>query len=240
MDTLVKATPIILLLAVSLPLQSLQAEPSTDAGNDSASTSISAAPVSAAAATQTPTPVGTRYVSDDLYTYLHGGPGKQYRILGSVKAGSKVQFIQQDPSGKYAQIIDGKGRTVWIASESLQSGPSFRSQVTELQEQKQHLQHQLANIDSEQARELTLKREQVDQLTDQVQQQQQQLDEQGKELQTLRQQNGQLQQALGTKEQDQQYRWWREGGYIAGAGLLLGLLLPFLPRPRRRKERWMN
>ncbi len=70
--------------------------------------------------------------------------------------------------------------------------------------------------------------------------QQQQLDEQGEQLQTLRQQNGQLQQALGTKEQDQQYRWWREGGYIAGAGLLLGLLLPFLPRPRRRKERWMN
>ena len=79
MDTLVKATPIILLLAVSLPLQSLQAEPSTDAGQDSANASVSAA-----TATQSPTTVGTRYVSDDLYTYLHGGPGKQYRILGSV------------------------------------------------------------------------------------------------------------------------------------------------------------
>ena len=46
--------------------------------------------------------------------------------------------------------------------------------------------------------------------------------------------------AAASKEQDEQYRWWREGGTIAGVGLLLGLLLPYLPRPRRRKDRWMN
>jgi len=28
---------------------------------------------------------------------------------------------------------------------------------------------------------------------------------------------------------------------IAGAGLLVGLIVPYLPRPRRsRRERWMN
>ena len=96
------------------------------------------------------------------------------------------------------------------------------------------------NIDSDQARELKEKRERLTLLEQQVSQQEQQLAEQGKELQALRLQKQKLQQDLGTKEQDQQYRWWREGGYIAGAGLLLGLLLPFLPRPRRRKERWMN
>ncbi len=222
----VKATPIALLLAISVPFSGVQAEPATAAAS--------------AATTTESKPLSDRYVSDDIYTFLHGGPGKQYRILGSVKAGTKVQFIELDASGKYAQIIDSKGRTAWIASESLQSAPSFRNQVVELQAQKQQLQHQLDNIDSEQARELKLKREQVAQLSAQSQQQQQRLDEQSEELQSLRQENSKLQQSLGTKEQDEQYRWWREGGYIAGVGLLLGLLLPYLPRPRRRKDRWMN
>ena len=232
----VKATPIALLLAISVPFCGAHAESATALSADTQAT----APASAATATTESKRLSDRYVSDDIYTFLHGGPGKQYRILGSVKAGTKVQFIELDASGKYAQIIDSKGRTAWIASESLQSAPSFRNQVVELQAQKQQLQHQLDNIDSEQARELKLKREQVAQLSAQSQQQQQRLDEQSEELQSLRQENSKLQQSLGTKEQDEQYRWWREGGYIAGVGLLLGLLLPYLPRPRRRKDRWMN
>ncbi len=232
----VKATPIALLLAISVPFCGAHAESATALSADTQAT----APASAATATTDSKPLSDRYVSDDIYTCLHGGPGKQYRILGSVKAGTKVQFIELDASGKYAQIIDSKGPTAWIASESLQSAPSFRSQVVELQAQKQQLQHQLDNIDSEQARELKLKREQVAQLSAQSQQQQQRLDEQSEELQSLRQENSKLQQSLGTKEQDEQYRWWREGGTIAGVGLLLGLLLPYLPRPRRRKDRWMN
>ena len=232
----VKATPIALLLAISVPFCGAHAESATALSADTQAT----APASAATVTTESKRLSDRYVSDDIYTFLHGGPGKQYRILGSVKAGTKVQFIELDASGKYAQIIDSRGRTAWIASESLQSAPSFRSQVVELQAQKQQLQHQLDNIDSEQARELKLKREQVAQLSAQSQQQQQRLDEQSEELQSLRQENSKLQQSLGTKEQDEQYRWWREGGTIAGVGLLLGLLLPDLPRPRRRKDRWMN
>ena len=223
----VKATPIALLLAISVPFCGVQAEPATAAAS--------------AATTTESKPLGDRYVSDDIYTFLHGGPGKQYRILGSVKAGDKVQFLALDASGKYAQIIDGKGRTAWILGKELQTAPSYRAQVTTLQEQLRQLQLKMDNIDSDQARELKEKRERLTLLEQQVSQQEQQLAEQGKELQALRQQKQKLQQDLGTKEQDQQYRWWREGGYIAGVGLLLGLLLPYLPRPRRRsKDRWMN
>lgn len=235
-----KATPIALLLAISVPFCGAHAESATALSADTQVTAPASAATATATATTESKPLSDRYVSDDIYTFLHGGPGKQYRILGSVKAGTKVQFIELDASGKYAQIIDSKGRTAWIASESLQSAPSFRNQVVELQAQKQQLQHQLDNVDSEQARELKLKREQVAQLSAQSQQQQQRLDEQNEELQSLRQENSKLQQSLGTKEQDEQYRWWREGGTIAGVGLLLGLLLPYLPRPRRRKDRWMN
>ncbi len=28
-----------------------------------------------------------RYVSDDLFTYIHSGPGTKYKIIGSVNSG---------------------------------------------------------------------------------------------------------------------------------------------------------
>lgn len=31
----------------------------------------------------------TRYISDNLFTYMHTGPSNQYRIMGSIDAGSK-------------------------------------------------------------------------------------------------------------------------------------------------------
>ncbi len=35
-----------------------------------------------------------RYISDDLFTFMHSGPNNTYRIMGSVNAGSKVQLLQ--------------------------------------------------------------------------------------------------------------------------------------------------
>lgn len=35
-----------------------------------------------------------RYISDDLFTFMHSGPNNTYRIIGSVNAGSKVQLIK--------------------------------------------------------------------------------------------------------------------------------------------------
>ena len=32
----------------------------------------------------------TRYISDNLFTYMHSGPSNQYKIIGSVDAGDRV------------------------------------------------------------------------------------------------------------------------------------------------------
>ena len=34
-----------------------------------------------------------RYISDDLFTYLHAGPGRNFRILGTVVAGTRGTLI---------------------------------------------------------------------------------------------------------------------------------------------------
>ena len=35
-----------------------------------------------------------RYISDDLFTFMHSGPNNTYRIMGSVNAGEKVKLLQ--------------------------------------------------------------------------------------------------------------------------------------------------
>ena len=44
------------------------------------------------------------YISDDLFIYMHAGPGKNYRILGTVIAGSKIK-ITGAKDGGYSEII---------------------------------------------------------------------------------------------------------------------------------------
>ena len=187
-----------------------------------------------------PSSTALQYVSDNLYTFMHGGPGKQFRIIGSIKAGEPVQLLGHSADGQYSQIIDPKGRTAWIASESLQPGESFKVQAPKLQQKIDALQHTLDNLDSEQARQIKTQKAELEQLRQQTAQQSAQLAKQQTALDELQQQNKTLQSSLDTREQDAQYRWWREGATIAAAGLGIGLLLPWLPRPRRRKDRWMN
>ena len=40
----------------------------------------------------------TRYVSDNIFTFIHNGPGTQFRILGSVKAGEPLYSLESDKS----------------------------------------------------------------------------------------------------------------------------------------------
>ena len=183
----------------------------------------------------------TRYVSDEVYTFLRTGAGKQFRILGSIKAGEAVELLAMSPEGKYAQVRDGKERTGWILAEELQSQESFRLQSERLQQEVAQLKHQLDNVDSDQARELKSKSERLSQAEAQLEQQSSQLESQEKSLSQLKQENEELKASLGTQERDQLFHWLRQGGLIAGGGLLIGLLVPYLPRPRRRqKDRWLN
>ena len=213
-----------------------------------ASFSLQAAEPSAAVATETTTDTPTtasapqsRYVSDNIYTFLHRGPGKQYRIIGSINAGEAVTQLAQSEDGKYIQIRDSKQREGWIIASELQSNESFRTLNDKLQQQVTTLNDKLANIDSVQARELKEKSQRLASSEQQLKTALEQLASQKSELEQLRAENEKLNASLGTRKQEQLFTWMKQGGMIAGAGLLVGLIVPYLPRPRRsRRERWMN
>ena len=61
----------------------------------------------------------TRYVSDELNTWVRSGPGDHYRLVGTVNAGEEVTLLQTDANTNYAQVKDSSGRTAWIPLKQL-------------------------------------------------------------------------------------------------------------------------
>lgn len=49
------------------------------------------------------------YIADKLYTYIHSGPSNQFRIIGSINAGDKVQLIASNKENGFSQIEDARG-----------------------------------------------------------------------------------------------------------------------------------
>ncbi|MEE3214299.1 MAG: TIGR04211 family SH3 domain-containing protein, partial [Pseudomonadota bacterium] len=58
------------------------------------------------------------------------------------------------------------------------------------------------------------------------------------EAEQSRQQVRALQARLDTQEEDLLMRYFMYGGGVAGAGLIVGLIVPHLPRRRRKRDRW--
>ena len=58
----------------------------------------------------------TAYIVDNLYTFMHSGPSKNYRILGSVDAGTQVMLLSDEDNG-YFKIRDDKDREGWVEAK---------------------------------------------------------------------------------------------------------------------------
>lgn len=181
----------------------------------------------------------TRYISDELSTYAHSGPGNQYRIVGTLNAGEEVTLLGVNDSTNYGQVQDAKGRTVWLPLDQLSKEPSLRTRVPELEQQVKTLTDKLANIDdswNQRTAEMQRKVASSDSVIDGLKDENQKLKDQLVNAQkTVNAVNTQL----DDKKRGIIMQWFLYGGGVAGGGLILGLLLPHLI-PRRRKDRWMN
>lgn len=170
----------------------------------------------------------SRYISDNVFLYLLNGPGTDYRILGSIEAGQPIK-LQGETQGDYSKIIDHKGREGWVQTNLISSTQSFREQVpaltTELAHAKAKLTEVLSSTDNHADERIELKAK---------------LSELEANLANVTQERDQLKNAVDNTAQDQRFELWRQGGLIAGMGLILGMILVYLPRPQRRnKKRWM-
>jgi SH3 domain protein len=170
----------------------------------------------------------TVYISDDLYTFIHAGPGRNYRILGSVVAGTAVTLLQRNDEEGFVEIIDDKERTGWVDNRFISDTPSVRESVPQLEQSLQQAQADL---------------EQTQQQNDLLNQQILDLSSRNEQLQTklqeIQQQHGELQRQLASIDNKIQIEWLTRGGIIALGGLILGVILMLIPRKRRRNDNWM-
>ena len=75
-----------------------------------------------------------RYITDDLQTFLHAGPGRNYRILGSVIAGTRVTQLQVDTENGFIEVIDDRQRTGWVDAQFITAQKSLRETMPGLQQ----------------------------------------------------------------------------------------------------------
>ncbi|MEG3133355.1 TIGR04211 family SH3 domain-containing protein [Rouxiella sp. T17] len=181
-----------------------------------------------------------RYISDDLITYIHSGPGNQFRIVGTLNSGDEVTLKNVNNSTNYGQIVDAKGRDAWIPLDQLSTSPSLRTQVPDLQQQVKTLTDKLNNIDSswnQRTAEMQHKVASSDGIINGLKSENQDLKNQ---LIVAQKKVSAVNVQLDDKQRTIILQWFMYGGGVAGVGLILGLLLPHLVPRRKKKDRWMS
>ncbi|CNK82471.1 TIGR04211 family SH3 domain-containing protein [Yersinia alsatica] len=181
-----------------------------------------------------------RYISDELDTYVHSGPGNQYRIVGTLKGGDEVTLISVNDETNYGQIRDSKGKTTWIPLDQLSETPSLRVRVPDLEQQVKILTDKLANIDNswnQRTAEMQQKVAASDSVISELQKENESLKNQ---LVVAQKKVSAVNLQLDDKQRTIILQWFMYGGGVAGIGLLLGLILPHLIPSRKKNNRWMN
>lgn len=169
----------------------------------------------------------TGYIADDLFIYMLAGPGKSYRILGTVNAGDKVT-ITGNQTEEYSEIIDEKNRTTWVESKYVSTKAGLRYVVKSLNEKITNSNQFTTKLDG-----------QVNELNNKV-------TLLSKEKKALADELSQLNDTLAKtklkiKDQDTNIKkqWFFTGAMVLGIGLLLGLIIPrFFSRRRGSMDSW--
>lgn len=188
-------------------------------------------------ATSFPAFAQTQYVTENLNTYLRKGAGDNFKISGTIQAGEKVTVL--DRKERYSLIRDSKNREAWILNSELTSTPSSKELTPQLQQKVQELTLKLGKIDADwqqRTAEMQRRTEQATQQSSELLDQNAQLK---RELEILKNKNRDLEAIQNAESREIMIQYFIYGGTVLGAGLLLGLLLPFLiPRRKKRNSGW--
>jgi len=178
----------------------------------------------------------THWVSDSLTTYVRSGPTDGYRIIGTLTAGEPV--TQLETSGNYTRVQNADGNSVWILTSELQETPSAQVRVPALEQQVAELSAELDGINEQWESRTANQREALETREARIADLEARNEALDAETEQSRQTIRQLQARLDTQEEDLLMRYFMYGGGVAGAGLLVGLIVPHLPRRKRKRDRW--
>ncbi|SOC55628.1 SH3 domain protein [Chromohalobacter canadensis] len=179
---------------------------------------------------------GQYWVSDTLPTYVRSGPTEGYRIVGTLESGDPVTLLERQ--GDYSRVRDDDGDAVWIPSRYLQDSPSASSRLPELQSRVDELTSQLDGINEEWEQRVEGMTTKLDNRAERIEELESRNAELDRAYSDAEETTRELKARLDTQEQDLLMRYFTYGAAVAGAGLLVGLIVPHLPRRRKRRSGW--
>jgi SH3 domain protein len=166
------------------------------------------------------------YIIDDLSIFMRSGAGPQYRLLGTITAGTQVNIVDE-PKNDFQKIIDDKGRTGWIEVKYLQQKPGLRYVIAELNAQLASKDEQIAQLHNT----VSENEQKIAKLVSSNQQL-------SKQLTTMTKKYNETQKALDQHDTTVQKQWFFNGAIVLGIGLILGLILPRLGHRRANLNSW--
>ncbi len=179
------------------------------------------------------------YISDELFTYMHSGPGTQFRIIGSIDAGTKVTVVDRNRNAGYTQVLDERGRKGWVESKYVSNQPGLKIRVPALEKELTQVKSALANAQGDSEAKTKGLIESLDQRNAQLKELETHTSELNQKLIDAQSEIRELRARIDTQKDDLLMRWFTYGAMVAGAGLLLGLILPHLiPRRKKRNNGW--
>ena len=167
------------------------------------------------------------HIADDAMVYVHNGPSNQYRITTRIKSGTAVEILKRDPTTRYVQIRMPKGKVGWVEGSSVDRGDSISIRLPKLQssleKSESMVKQQALQIEQLQAESNALKEENsaLTNNTDSLKA-------------TIKDLNFQIE----SSDETNLMRWFTHGGLVALGGVILGLILPYFPKRRKRKDDW--
>jgi SH3 domain protein len=181
-----------------------------------------------------------RYISDKLFTYVRSGPANDYRIIGSVDAGEKVELLSQNKSSGYSEIVDSNGRKGWVETKFINRNESNAVRLPRLEKELSEVKALLANAqqssDSKNASlvsSLEMRNKQISDL-------EKTNAEISKKLTSSQNETRELRAKLDTQKEDMLMKYFTYGGGVALFGILFGIVLPhIIPRRRKHRSDWV-
>ncbi|WP_299196659.1 TIGR04211 family SH3 domain-containing protein [uncultured Amphritea sp.] len=167
------------------------------------------------------------YVSDDVYTFYHGGPGTEYRITGRIRSGTPVTVLSRNEKSDFIQIKTPSGKVGWMPADKISSGTSMADRFPKLEDQLKQNEANLAT----QAEEIAALKQHNQSLTGQN------AGNAGK-VAALEEEIVSLNRTINGMDESNLMKWFTYGGLVAFGGLMLGLMIPYLPKRRKRHDTW--
>ena len=180
----------------------------------------------------------TQYVTDNLVIFMHSGPSLEYRIIGNLTVGSEVNALEYNEETKFMQVRTKEGKLGWVKLSDLQRQPPANVVLPKIQKELAAAKETLKNANSSNDQTLSAKDQEISEKDEQIIQlelEKKTLEESVARLEAL---NVEFDILEETKESRMMMKWLMYGGSILFFGIIFGLILPFLPRRKKRNSGW--